>query len=342
MFSHLHVHTEYSLLDGFARTDRLLERARELGIPALAITDHGALYGIIDFYEKAKERGIKPIIGIEIYLTRGSRKEKSPKERELYHLILLAKNNKGYKNLLKLSSLSYLEGFYYKPRVDKELLEKYSEGLIALSGCISGEIPSLILSGMDEEAVRTAKWYKEVFDDFYLELQRHDMEELRKVNRALIELSRSTGIPLIATNDVHYVLREEAPLHEIVLSIQKGKRADAGGIGIDTLYLKSPEEMYELFSDVPEALKNTLKVAEECDVEIELGKIRVPKIYPPYESFKYLSDLAWDGAGKIYGRVPERVRERLSYELEVIRKTRFADYFLIVLDVINVAKQEGI
>lgn len=347
MFTHLHVHTEYSLLDGFCRIPKLIRRAKELGMEALAITDHGSLYGVLQFYLQAKEAGIKPILGCEFYLALQNRKSKSTAERDPYHLILLAKNEAGYHNLLKLSTKGFLEGFYYKPRIDKELLQQHHEGLVALSSCPQGELGRLIQEGRVEEAEEAARWYKEVFGDFYLELQQHDIPELTRINQELIRMSDKFGIPLVATNDVHYISRDESQIHDLLLCIQTNSTVhDEKRLQMpdDSFYLKSPEEMTELFSDHPEALSNTERIAEMCELELRLGKFYLPEVKLPPEKTadEHLAELCWQGLYYRYPEVTPQVENRLAYELDVIQKIHFANYFLVVYDVISFAKSQGI
>ena len=347
-FVHLHVHTEYSLLDGACRIDELVDQALEFNMPAVAITDHGVMYGVIDFYKNAKEKGIKPIIGCEVYVAPGSRFDKKQRT-DLYHLILLAKDFEGYKNLIKIVSLSFLEGFYYKPRVDKELLREYSKGIIALSSCLAGEIPSYILQNNLEKAKSAIKEYLDIFgEDFYLELQDNGMEEQEYVNSYLIKLSRELNVPLVATNDVHYLRKEDAEIHDILLCIQTGSKLndkDRLRFKTNEFYFKSPEEMKALFKDVPEAIENTLKIAEKCNVEIPLNNVILPVFeVPEGETLdSYFERLCWEGAKKRFGEdIPENIRERLSYEISVIKQMGFSGYFLIVQDFVNYAKSKGI
>ena len=296
MFTHLHVHTEYSLLDGMCRIPQLVSRARELGMDSLAITDHGAMYGVIEFYQAAREAGIKPIIGCEIYIAQGSRLSRNAGDKNNYHLILLAKNQTGYQNLIQLTTKAHLEGFYYKPRVDKELLEQYNQGLIALSACLAGEVPQLILGGRYEEAKQAALWYKKTFGDFYLEIMRHPIPELEEVNKHLIQMSSELDIPLVATNDTHYINREDASAHDLLLcigtnsSIHDEKRMKMAG---DFFYLKSPQEMAELFQDIPQALENTGRIAEMCHLKLEFGRLHLPEIELPEgkTADQFLADL---------------------------------------------------
>ncbi|MDD4230182.1 MAG: DNA polymerase III subunit alpha [Dehalococcoidales bacterium] len=347
-FTHLHVHTEYSLLDAMCRIPELVHRAKELGMDAIALTDHGVLHGAIQFYEAAKEAGIKPIIGCEVYLAHGSRHSKTAADREIYHLVLLAKNNTGYKNLIRLVSLANTEGFYYKPRMDKEILEKYSEGLVALTACIAGEIPKLILNSRLPEAREAAKWYQRVFgNDFYIELQRHPLPELDQVNKELIPLARELGIPMVATNDVHYIFSGDSAPHDLLLCIGTNatvfeeKRKKMGG---DYFYLKSPEEMAEQFSDIPEAIENSNIIADKCNLEIDFGRLHLPQIDIPEGKtpLEYLKDLCFAGLEAYYPEANQEITDRLNYELDVIRQTDFANYFLVVWDIVSFVRREGI
>jgi len=346
MFTHLHVHTEYSLLDGMCRIPGLVNRAKELGMHSLAITDHGVLYGAIQFYLSAREVGIKPIIGCEAYIATGSRFTRA-NNRSRYHLILLAKNQVGYRNLIQLVTRAHLEGFHYKPRMDRELLASYREGLIALSACLAGEIPQLILQGRLEEAKLAALWYKHTFDDFYLEIQRQPIPEFERLNPTLINMSQELDIPLVATNDVHYIYREDASTHDILLcigtnsTIQDEKRMKMAG---DFFYLKTPQEMMELFADIPEALENTERITEKCNLDLEFGRLRLPQIDLPEGKTPdlYLSELCFDGLSQRYQYITPEINQRLEYELDVVRKTRFANYFLVVWDIISFVKERGI
>ena len=349
-FVHLHLHTEYSLLDGACRIDRLFQSAKNLGQSAVAITDHGVMYGAIEFYKTAKKYGIKPIIGCEVYIAPGSRFDKKRGEYTPYnHLILLCKNNKGYENLIKLVSLGFTEGFYSRPRIDREILEKYSEGLIALSACIAGEIPSAILYGEKEKARETAKYYKNLFgqDNFYLELQNHGIKEQLIVNKGLVELSRELDIPLVCTNDVHYINKEDSKMQEVLLAIGTGKKIgdeDLMSFETEEFYLKSADEMYALFRENPEALSNTVKIANMCNVEFEFHKLKLPVFDIGDKDHKeYLKEMALSGLYRIYGQNPEKhIADRLEYELSVINSMGFTDYFLIVQDYVNFAKRSGI
>jgi DNA polymerase-3 subunit alpha len=346
-FAHLHVHTEYSLLDGMCRIPQLIARTKELGMDSLAITDHGAMYGVIDFYVAAKEAGIKPIIGCELYVAETDCHSREPAHKSPYHLTLLAKNTKGYRNLLQLVTKSHLEGFYYKPRVDKELLKLHHDGLIALSGCPHGELARLILDGRNDELVRTALWYKEVFGDYYLEIQRHPIPELVEINEELIALSSKLDIPPVATFDVHYVDKKDATAHELLLCIQTNtsvydeKRLKLAG---DFFYLKSPEEVEQLFVDLPQAVENTQAVADMCQLELDFTKLHLPHVELPEgrKADDFLAELCWQGLEKRYQEPSSEAKERLSYELDVIQKTKFAHYFLVVWDIISFARERGI
>ena len=381
-FTHLHVHTEYSLLDGSSKIKEITKRAAELGMDSLAITDHGVMYGVIDFYKAAKEAGIKPILGCEVYVAPGSRfdKEAGTGEDKYNHLVLLAENNTGYQNLMKIVSRGFTEGFYYKPRVDKELLREFHEGIIATSACLAGEVQRYLARGMYEEAKRVALYYQDIFgkDNFFLELQDHGIAEQHYVNPQLLRMSEETGIELICTNDVHYTYADDADAHDILLCIQTGKKVTdenrmryTGG----QYYLKSPEEMTELFKYAPQAVANTEKIAERCNVEIEFGVTKLPKFAVPqgYTSWTYLNYLCYEGLKKRYPdqaadiSVDEFVRlagdesvedrkdvvikiaedtnnifQRLAYELSVIYSMGYVDYFLIVWDYINFAKRHDI
>ncbi|HCH81962.1 MAG TPA: DNA polymerase III subunit alpha [Eubacterium sp.] len=381
-FTHLHVHTEYSLLDGSSKIKEITKRAAELGMDSLAITDHGVMYGVIDFYKAAKEAGIKPILGCEVYVAPGSRfdKEAGTGEDKYNHLVLLAENNTGYQNLMKIVSRGFTEGFYYKPRVDKELLREFHEGIIATSACLAGEVQRYLARGMYEEAKRVALYYQDIFgkDNFFLELQDHGIAEQHYVNPQLLRMSEETGIELICTNDVHYTYADDADAHDILLCIQTGKKVTdenrmryTGG----QYYLKSPEEMAELFKYAPQAMANTEKIAKRCNVEIEFGVTKLPRFAVPegFTSWTYLNYLCYEGLKKRYPEqaadisVEEFVRlakeesvedrkdvvikiaedtnnifQRLAYELSVIYSMGYVDYFLIVWDYINFAKRHDI
>lgn len=351
-FTHLHVHSHYSLLDGLAKIDELLDRAKELGMESLALTDHGVLYGAIEFYQKAKEKGIKPIIGCEMYVAPNGLANKRAKiDDTRHHLILLAKNETGYKNLMQLVSIAHLEGFYYKPRIDKELLKKYSGGLVALSACVEGEVPSLVLSGKIDEAEKTAREYEDIFGKghFFLELQHHPKYANQKIaNDGVIQIARRTGIPLVATTDMHYVHLEDAPIQDILLCVQTNRKVSEQNrmnLMDFELFMRSPERMAEDFADVPEAIENTMRVAEMCNLEIELGNIKLP-FYDVPEGFTpetYLRKLCDEGLAERFGKnIEQEHRDRMEYEFSVIKKTGYASYFLIVADFVNWAKDQGI
>jgi len=347
MFTHLHVHTEYSLLDGMCRIPQLVSRAKELGIDSLAITDHGVMYGAVQFYLGAKEAGIKPIIGCEVYVAQDSRFSRNAGDKNNYHLILLTRNQTGYRNLIQLTTKAHLDGFYYKPRVDKELLQEYHQGLIALSACVVGEVPRLILEGRLQEAKQAALWYKQTFGDFYLEIQRHPIPELEQINQGLISMSDELDIPLVATNDVHYVDQEDASAHDLLLcigtnsSIHDEKRIKMAG---DFFYLKAPSEMAELFKDIPQAIENTERIAEMCNLKLEFGRLHLPEIDLPEgkSADQFLVDLCYEGLPQYYPQPTPEIEQRLSYELEVIKQTQFANYFLVVWDIISFARKHKI
>lgn len=351
-FTHLHVHTHYSLLDGLAKIDDLLDRAKELGMDSLAITDHGVLYGAIEFFVKAKDRGIKPIIGCEMYVSNDLHsKNNDSVDKRRFHLILLAKNDKGYKNLMKLISIAHLEGFYYKPRIDRPTLRKYSDGLIALSACAEGEIPATAINGDLEKAEKLALEYQEIFGqgNFYLELQHHPKYPNQEIaNQALIKISKKHKIPLVATNDIHYVKKEDAGIQDILLCIQTNKKVDEKdrmNLMDFELYLKSPEEMEKEFQNVPEAISNTQEIVDKCDLKIKLGETQLPHFDVP-EGFTpetYLRKLTEEGLKKRFEEnITDEHRQRMEYELSVIEKTGYASYFLIVQDFVNWAKNKGI
>ena len=350
-FVHLHIHSEFSLLDGANRIKDLPVRAKELGMNAMAITDHGAMFGAIDFYKACKANDIKPIIGCEVYVAPRNRKDKDPNLDARYsHLILLAKDNQGYKNLATLVSLGYTEGFYYKPRIDHEIIEKYHEGIICLSACLAGEVNQAILANDMEKAKEVALWYKSIFrEDYYLEIQNNGIKEQVLANQKLIQLSRELDIPIVATNDAHYLKREDAYNHEVLLCIQTGKRMtdeDRMKFDTDELYVKSPEEMSDYFKNVPDAIENTVKIAEKCNVEFEFGHTILPNYDVPQEfatHYDYLEKLTYDGLKNRYGEnLSKEILERTEYELSVIKKMGYVDYFLIVWDYIHYAKTHNI
>jgi DNA polymerase-3 subunit alpha len=347
MFTHLHVHTEYSLLDGMCRIPRLVQKAKELGMDSLAITDHGVLYGAIEFYQAARIVGIKPIIGLEIYIAPGSRFGRGAAEKNNYHLILLAKDKVGYLNLIQLTTKAHLEGYYYRPRVDKELLEQHHEGLIALSACLSGEVSQLILSRRYDDARKAARWYQQLYGDFYLEIMRHPFPEMEAVNNYLVQMAPELGIPLVATNDTHYINREDASAHDLLLcigtntTIHDEKRLKMPG---DFYYLKSPEEMADMFKDLPQALENTQRISEQCKLDLEFGRLHLPEIEIPQGKTpdSYLADLCHQGLKQYYPDPTPEIEKRLEYELEVIEKTEFANYVLVVWDIISFTKRQNI
>lgn len=370
-FCHLHLHTEYSLLDGSGKIGKLMKKAKELGMKSIAITDHGVLYGLVDFYKAAKENDIKPILGCEVYVVPKSRHIKQPdKENSTYHLVLLVKNQIGYENLMKIVSVASIEGFYYKPRIDYEYLKKHSEGLIALSACLGGEVQSYHLKGNYEKAKETALTYKEIFNgDFYIELQNHGMEEQKRVNEENIKLSNETGIPLVATNDVHYISKEDSRSHDVLMCIQTAKTIDdphRRRYPSDQFYLKSADEMWDMFSYVPEALENTIKIADECSYEYKFHESKLPK-FPLEEGqdpYDYLRDTCYKGLidrysvfenlrnkSLDYSKIEEVVAnyeeakeyvDRLEYELQVIKQMGYIDYFLIVWDFVRFSYESGI
>ncbi|QSX07816.1 DNA polymerase III subunit alpha [Alkalibacter rhizosphaerae] len=348
-FTHLHLHTEFSLLDGFCKMDDLVTQAKELGMSSLAITDHGVMFGVVDFYKACKREGIKPIIGCEVYVAPRSMDSKESKlDSNPYHLVLLAKDRTGYENLMKIVSAGFVDGFYYKPRVDVDYLRDHAEGLVCLSACLAGEIPRAI-SGQDmEKAVETARTYQEIFgDDFYLELQDHRMPEQKPVNEGLVDISRRLNIPMVATNDVHYVHKENAKSHDILLCIQTATNVDDENrmrFPNDEFYLKSRSDMEALFSDLPEVLDNTQIIADKCNLEFSFDQIHLPR-YPLPEGTKpkeYLRELCFQGLHKKYAKEDEQLTSRLEYELQVIDEMGYNDYFLIVWDFIKYAKDNGI
>ena len=350
-FTHLHVHTEYSLLDGSNKIKEYVDRVKELGMDSAAITDHGVMYGVIDFYRAARAAGINPILGCEVYVAPGSRfdREAGSGEDRYYHLVLLAENNQGYSNLMKIVSKGFVEGFYYKPRVDLQLLEKYHEGIIALSACLAGEVARFLTRGMYEDAKAAALRYQDIFGkgNFFLELQDHGIPEQQNVNQQLLKMHRETGIDLVATNDVHYTLAEDAQPHDVLLCLQTGKKlADQDRMRYEggQYYVKSPEEMERLFPYATEALENTHKIAQRCHVEIEFGVTKLPKFGVPdgYTSWEYLNELCFKGLEERYQPVTEELKERLNYELTTIRNMGYVDYFLIVWDFIKYARDHDI
>jgi DNA polymerase-3 subunit alpha len=350
-FVHLHVHSEYSLLDGAIRCDRLANRVREWQVPAVALTDHGAMYGVIEFYGQCMSKGVKPIIGCEVYVDPRGHTLKD-RQGKNYHLLLLAETQEGYQNLVKLVSIANTDGFYYKPRVDHDLLARYSKGLIASSACLSGEIPSLILEGNIEEAQLRASLYQDIFgkDNFFLEVMYNEVSDQALVNKRLVEMSKKMDIPLIATNDAHYLDKSDASWHDVLLCVQTNATINAPNryrFGSNDFYLRSPEEMWAIFGkELPEALTNTVNIAERCDVKIEFSGYHLPEVrLMEGETLEQaLRRRAVEGlAARFHGQTPpEEYTKRLEYELAVIEEMGFAGYFLIVADIIQEAKAKGI
>jgi len=349
-FVHLHVHSEYSLLDGAARVKSLVDKAKELSMEALAVTDHGTMYGIIDFYQKAQNAGIKPIVGCEVYVAPRSRFDRDQsKDGHQHHLVLLARNMEGYRNLMQLVTLGFLEGFYYKPRVDHEILEQYAGGITALSGCLAGEIPNLILQDKLEEAEQLALYYSSVFgeDYFYLELQDHGLPGQDKVNEGSLQISQKTGIPLVATNDVHYLNHDDAMAHDVLLCIQTGKTInDEKRMRFESqqFYLKDEEEMASLFDKYPGALENSIKIARECQLELSFDETHLPDYELPAGTTEtdYLRKLCEEGLQQRYGKIDKPLKERLDYELQIIEQMGYCSYFLIVWDFVRYAREKGV
>jgi DNA polymerase-3 subunit alpha len=347
-FVHLHNHSEFSLLDATCRIDAMLQRAKEFDMRAVALTDHGTLSGLVQFYKGAKKYDIKPILGCELYLAAGSRREKmaTPEGKKFYHLLTLAMNKTGYHNLMKLSSLAYLEGFYYRPRVDKEILRKYSEGLIATTSCRSGEIPRLLMQGKFEDAKKVAEEYIDIFgqDNFYVEVQDHKVEVEIQLNADLLKLADELNLPVIATNDVHYVRHEDCEAHEVLLNIQN-KGTNRRTYDADQYYFKSPDEMVKLFEHRPDAIKNTVDLADRCDVKMDFDTYHLPAFKIPdgkMTSDEYFEKLTWEGAQHRYGDLSPEIKERLDYEIGVIKEMGYASYFIITQDFMNYARQENI
>jgi len=349
-FVHLHTHSDYSLLDGACSISQLVNQAYKSDMPALALTDHGNLFGAIDFYQKAKKRGIKPIIGCEVYVAPESRfkKRKTRGEETSHHLTLLVKNKQGYRNLMELVTAGFLEGFYYNPRVDKDILSQKKEGLIALSGCLKGEIPSLFQQGKPEKAKKTALFYRDLYkDDFYLEIQDESLEGQSQINQALVDLSQELSIPIVATNDVHYLYEDDAKAHDVLLCIQTGKTLEDTErlrFSSSKFYFRSPQEMRQIFSSYPEALSNTRLIADKCDLELDLGKTYLPLYTPPpgYDLNGYLRKLCEEALPQRYPEISPEIRQRLNDELKIIFEAGYASYFLIVWDLIRYAKKRGI
>ena len=348
-FVHLHVHTEYSLLDGACRIGRMMERVKELGQEAVAITDHGVMSGVIDFYRAAKKAGIKPIIGCEVYVAPRSRHDKvHGTDNEAYHLILLCMNETGYQNLSYMVSQGFLDGFYGKPRVDMELLRAHSEGLICLSACVAGQVPQLLLHDDYEAAKAKALEFAAIFPGrYYLELQDHGLDVQTRVNQGILRLAKETGLPLVATNDAHYLRREESELQDVLMCIQMQKTVedqDRMRFETEEFYLKSEEEMASLFPNVPEALENTVRIAEQCNMEFTFGNYHLPefKLPPGETNVGYFRKLCLQGFAKRYPNPTEQHTKQLEYEMQMIEKMGYVDYFLIVADFVDFAKRSGI
>lgn len=347
MFTHLHVHSEYSLLDGMCRVSELPKRAKELGMDSVALTDHGVMYGAVDFYKACKAEGVKPIIGCEIYTAHDMYNKRGREDNGTNHLVLLCRNDEGYHNLIQIVSAGWIDGFYYKPRVDRHILEKYRGGLIALSACLAGEIPQALLGGDEKTAREVVEYYKELFDEFYIELQDHGLEEQKRLNPLLIKLAHDTDTPMVVTNDAHYLTKSDAKNQDVLLCIQTGKQlsdTDRMRFGTQEFYLKSEEEMRALFPSLPEAFDNTAKIAEKCNFEFKFGERHLPHYDVPegFTAEEYLRKLCDDGLVERYGEKAEEYRERLEYELSVITSMGFVDYYLIVWDFINYARKNGI
>ena len=350
-FTHLHIHTEYSLLDGACRIKQLMERCKELGMTSIAMTDHGAMYGAVDFYKACKENGINGIIGCEVYVAQRTRFDKvHGLDSERYHLVLLCENETGYRNLIKMVSAAWTEGFYTKPRIDHDLLMQHHEGLICLSACLAGEIPQALLKDDYEKAKEIAIWYRDLFgkDNYFLEIQDHDLPEQKRTNPLIIKLAREIGVGLVATNDAHYIRKEDAEIQKILVCIATKHtiEEDTGmGFSTDEFYVKSGDEMAALFPDVPEAIENTNKIAARCHVGFEFGNTKLPIYEIPGnpDHFEYFKDMCYKGMIRRYGEnYPQEYMDRLNYELGVIHQMGFIDYFLIVWDYINYARSVGI
>ena len=349
MFTHLHTHTEYSMLDGISRIPDLVSRTRELGMDAMSITDHGSLYGVVDFYSECKDAGIKPIIGCEFYVAHASRHDRTPNERTANHLVLIAKDNTGYRNLLQLVTLSHLEGFHYRPRIDKELIERHRSGLICLSGCPSAEIPTLLADGNYQDAKQMAGWYRELFgENYFLELQRHEhIEQLPRINDGLVRLNRETRIPLLVTNDAHYVRQSDYQYQDVYICIQTGTNVmDDKRLRMEdsSYYIRSADEMAALFHDFPQAVDITGEIAQQCNVSLGFGQMHLPRYPTPNneDADAYLERICWEGFNQRYGINNDAARARMEYELEVVRQTHFANYFLVVWDIISFVRQRQI
>ena len=357
-FAHLHTHTEYSLLDGSNKIKDYVKRVKELGMTSAAITDHGVMYGVIDFYKTCKAEGIHPVLGCEVYVAPESRFDREPGNNDdrYYHLILLAENNTGYQNLMKIVSIGFTDGFYYKPRVDREILEKYHEGIICLSACLAGEVAKLLERGFYNEAKEAALWHRDTFGEgnYFLELQDHGIPAQQTVNQGLLRISQETGIELVATNDCHYTYADDTEAHEILLCVQTGKKItdeDRLTYAPRQFYVRSEDEMRSIFPYALQALENTQLIADRCNVEIEFGVTKLPRYDVPegYDAWTYLNKLCFDGLEERYGNNPDyskdrlpELRKQLEYELSVIQKMGYVDYFLIVWDFINYARTHGI
>ena len=348
-FAHLHVHTEYSMLDGISRIPELVTQTASLGMSSLAMTDHGTLYGVVDFYSACKEASIKPIIGCEVYVAKNSRLDRSSSERSPHHLVMLAKDNTGYRNLMQLVTKAHVEGFHYRPRIDRELIEQYREGLIVLSGCPSAEVPRHLADGDFEEAKRVASWYRDLFGDgYFLELQRHEhIPQLTEINQGLVQLSKEMDLPLVVTNDAHYVHQADSPLQDVYICIQTNTNLqDEKRLRMEdtSYYIKSAQEMAGLFPDFPDALSNTLRIAEMCNVELNFDQTHLPRFPTPndMDAEEYLTQLCWEGFKRRYPNPTPDAVQRLEYELEVIKYTKFANYFLVVWDIIDFVRRSGI
>ena len=347
-FTHLHVHTEYSLLDGACRINELINKAKELKMTSLAITDHGAMYGVVEFFKQAKKAGIKPILGFEAYISPRRMTDKEPqKDKGQYHLVLLAENYEGWKNIIKLCSIGFVEGYYYKPRIDHETLRKYSRGVIALSACLAGEVQSYLLDNNYDKAKKTALMYKDIFgeNNFFLEMQDQGIKEQQDVNKALVKMSQETRIKLVATNDVHYINKEDAYFHDVLLCIQMQKTItdkDRMRFPTDEFYLKSYDEMKKLFPE--EVLKNTADIAERCNVELDFDTVHLPEFKVPkgYTKIEYFREICQKGLQDRYKNITDEIQNRLNYEIGVIEQMGYVDYFLIVWDFIKYAKDNKI
>ena len=347
-FCHLHVHSDYSLLDGAAKVSKLVKSAAKMGMSSLALTDHGNMFGAVDFYRKARKAGVKPILGVEAYIAPGSRTDRRRDPVAAYHVTLLAKNNAGYQNLLSLMTKAQLEGFYYHPRIDKEILEQHGDGLMVLSGCLKGEVNQSLMSGNRRRAVETADWFKSVFgEDYFIELMRNGVDEQTACNKGLIEIARELRIPLVATNDVHYLKRDDALAQEVLLCLHTGKTLEDRNrmrMSSSDFYFRPPEEMWEIFKDVPEAVENTLLVASRSDVELDFDHHHLPRFDPPDGStpIEFYRKICGEGLRQRYPEITEAVTERFRVETDVIERMDFVSYFLITWDFIRYARENDI